>query len=840
MHAHFCAIAAGLHDLGKLSRSFQYLHPAFWPHSALGTRPDTLPQTLRHWEATAILLNTNEVRASLSSVFGEHGLSETLISAVAGHHGAAPRGEYVHAAPLMARRHPEIGLECVAAAAALSAELVSLFGILGNLGEIAEPEAFSFALNGLITLADWVGSDESFFEFVDPALPLTAYWPLALRRADEALESKGLLPAHAISAPSLHGLSAHAGRPRPMQALAGSMPISEEPQIIVIEDGTGSGKTEAAFLLAGRMMAAGLGEGLFVALPTMATANAMHGRLEAALGGLFDGGASLVLAHGRAGIARQLDTLVATGEEGGGEQSRVRTWFNAWIADSRKKAFFASAGVGTIDQAFLSILPKKHLTMRQYALAGRILVVDEAHACDAYMGEELKTLAEMHARLGGSMIVLSATLGLAVRSKLIESFALGRGVHSRRMGALREQVRSTAYPLLTRWSLGEGVEEIGVESDPALARSVDIARVETRADVVRIALDAAARGAAVAIVCNAVDPAIETFEALLAAGHDPSRVHLFHARFTVEDRLGIEERVQAWFGRASGDRERAGRILVATQVIEQSLDVDFDLIVSDLAAVDLIVQRAGRLWRHQRQQRPLAAPVLHLLTPDPGSVQELKWLEATLGPASFVYNMPGVLWRTARDLLAKGRLDTPGDLRRLIETAYDVREDDLPAALRSGHATSVGRGYAERAQARRNTIIPANGYIELTTPSADEDIGTRLGEKSLTIRLGRRDGLALGPLCRRSGADDRLNWALSEIAVRDAWFRSSRGGALPQPADEAIVEAARSLWPEWERGIPLYDVDRDGRLLSVEGRMYLYDDETGLRRIVFPDDLRIE
>ncbi len=752
-----------------------------------------------------------------------------LISAIAGHHGVAPGGDLVGADAADAKRHPEIGPECVLQATALAAEIVALFDDLRNLPEIHRPESFSFALNGLITLADWVGSDETFFEFLDPAIPLVDYWPMALRRADAALESKGLRPARPATLPSLRRLSGHAGSPRPMQKLAGAITVPGEPQIVVIEDGTGSGKTEAALLLAGRMMAAGLGEGLFVALPTMATANAMHGRLEAALGGLFDGEASLVLAHGKADIAARLDRLAAAGQEDE-EQSGVRSWFNAWIADSRKTAFFASAGAGTIDQAFLSILPKKHLTMRQYALAGRILVIDEAHACDAYMGEELKTLAGMHARLGGSMIVLSATLGRAARAELVKAFAFGRGMHPRFMRAIDEQIRSTAYPLLTRWSETGGLEEIAVDGDPGLSRSVEIARIETRADGIRLALDAAARGAAVAIVCNAVDPAIETFEALLAAGHDASRCHLFHARFTVDDRLGIESRVQAWFGRASGERERAGRILVATQVIEQSLDVDFDLMISDLAPADLIVQRAGRLWRHDRVHRPLLGPVLHLLTPEPVAATGSTWLEATLGPASFVYKMPGVMWRTSRDLLGKARLDTPGDLRRLIEAAYDQGDSDLPEPLRQPHRSSLGEKHGERSLASQNVIKPSDGYSVLTAPSADEDIGTRLGEKSLTVRLGRRDGDALVPLCQRLGADAGLNWALSEIAVRDSWFRGGKGGTLPQAADETIVETARSHWPEWERAIPLYEVDASGRLLSMDEGRLLYDHVSGLHR----------
>jgi CRISPR-associated endonuclease/helicase Cas3 len=828
-HARVCGFLAALHDLGKISRSFQFGQPGLWPVAVLGACPPALPRSLRHWEATAILLNAGEVKEALSPLFGSVGLPAMLISAVAGHHGIAPCADHVDADARGAARHPEIGPDCVAAAAGLTAELVDLFDNLRDLDLGDRLADFSFALNGLTTLADWVGSDEAFFAFADPAIPLADYWPQALRRADDALRSKGLLPAIPVAAPSLRGLCGHAGTARPMQAAAAALTIPDEPQIVFIEDGTGSGKTEAALLLAGRMMAAGLGEGLFVALPTMATANAMHGRLDAALGGLFDDDASLVLAHGRTDVARRLARLAAAGRADAAE-SGVRRWFDAWISDSRKTAFFASAGAGTIDQAFLSILPKKHLTMRQYALVGRILVVDEAHACDAYMGEELKTLAQMQARLGASMIILSATLGRGARSDLIESFALGRGVHPKFMRALREQVRSTAYPLLTRWSESSGVDEIAVDGDPTLARSVDVSRIETRADVARLALEAAARGAAVAIVCNAVDPAIETFEALLAAGHDPDRCHLFHARFTVEHRLGIEERVQAWFGRNSGEDDRAGRILVATQVIEQSLDVDFDLMVSDLAPADLIVQRAGRLWRHQRPHRPLAAPVLHLLTPEPATATGPTWLEATLGPASFVYDMPGVMWRTARDLLGKSRLDTPGDLRRLIETAYGTEEDDLPEPFRQSHLSSLGKTHGERSLASHNVITPSDGYVALTAPSADEEIGTRLGEKSLTIRLGRRQGGAIIPLCRRSGADDGLNWALSEISLRESWFRGGKSGASPQPADETIVEATRSLWPEWEREIPLFEVDEGGPLSTKVGDQHLYDRTSGLRR----------
>jgi len=826
-HLSLCALLAALHDLGKISRSFQALVPALWPEAVLGACPRTPPSGLRHWHATAKLLAAPEVEAALAPVFGPGGLDGQVRAAVAGHHGLAPDEEVLNADSFASVRDPAIGPMCVEAAASACAELVALFDDLRDLPGIADPEGFSFALNGLITLSDWVGSDPARFAFEDPAMPAAQYWPIAQERAAEALAATGLPPARPTAVPSLARLSPHVAMPRPMQTAASVLSIGRDPQIVVIEDGTGSGKTEAALLLAARMIASGLGEGLFVALPTMATANAMHGRLKAALGGVFDGPASLVLAHGKADLAGRLARL-AEGVSAGGEGDEMRTWASAWVADNRKKAFLASAGAGTIDQAFLSILPKKHLTLRQYALAGRILIVDEAHTCDAYMGEELKVLVQMQARLGGSVIVLSATLSRSQRGDLLAAFALGRGLRSASAGALRDSLRSQAYPLLSRWCAGEGVSETAVDGAPGLARRVEVRRIGDRAQTVTMALEAAARGAAVGIICNAVDPAIETWRALRDAGQPADRCHLFHARFTMEDRMAIEARVQGWFGRDSTPDRRAGRILVATQVIEQSLDLDFDVLISDLAPVDLLVQRAGRLWRHARSGRPEAVPTLHVLTPEPQGVARADWLDPVLGPAAFVYRMPGVMWRTARDLLAKGALETPDDLRTLIETAYAPEDEDLPPCLRGPHQEMLGTGHGERACGKHAAIDPDAGYAVLCEMSADEEIGTRLGEPSVTLRLARREGATLVPLARHPGADAVTRWALSEVAVRLAWLQRAGGGAVPEPADPGMVEAARAIWPEWEAQLPLYEVDGAGRLATETDVGLAYDGEAGL------------
>lgn len=843
-HSRLCTALAALHDLGKISPWFQAQAPEFWPTTILGKMPASA-RSINHWQATAVLLGDAGIRGILDTKLPAFATSEQIVAAVAGHHGRPPGDEFLGGNAGF--HQAAIGEICTGIARLLCREV---FDLLVPAPIAAPPavhvEALSFCLNGLITLSDWVGSDCDVFVFEDPQMPLATYWPLALSRAESALRAKGLMPAKSRPVPVLSDLSPRAGRaPRPMQVAAGDVAIDTGPQLILIEDGTGSGKTEAALLLAARMMAAGQGEGIYVALPTMATANAMHGRLDVAIGGLFEETAvrplSLVLAHGKASLAKALDNL-AHGEAAGHPASdrreeTVSERFNAWIGDSRKKAFFADAGAGTIDQAFLAVLPKKHLTLRQYALSGRILIVDEAHACDAYMGEELKTLVEMQARLGGSVIILSATLGAAMRRDLILAFARGRGLKDRHAGPLKRRPLSQAYPLLTRYAGGTELQEIPVETLSALSRCVTIARLNDRAAGISLALEAAGRGASVAILCNAVDSAIAVHAALAMAGHPAERLTLFHARFVLGDRMEIEQRVLRLFGPQSQPQVRAGQILVATQVVEQSLDLDFDVMISDLAPVDLLIQRTGRLWRHQRSGRPVDTPVLNVVSPDFLAAADADWLQEALGPAAYTYRLPGVLWRTARDLFSNGRLETPDDLRRLVEAAYRTDGDDLPDGFAKAHDETAGVDYAARHLARHNMIDPRAGYAGLRAVSTDEEIGTRLGEQTVTLRLGAYEGSTLVPLVRRQGASEAVNWALSEISVRYRWLAgkgASDPSPLPAPDHAAAVDAVRATWPEWEQTMPLYGVGKDGRLLTVGQDRLVYDAQAGLRRLEDP------
>ena len=692
-------------------------------------------------------------------------------------------------------------------------------------------------MSGLVTLADWVGSDSDYFSFESVDTRLEDYWDWALTQAEKALVGKGLLAQSPESRPSYASFAPQAApHPRPMQKLAEEAPLKDGAQLFILEDTTGAGKTEAAIMLAARMMAAGKGEGLYFALPTMATANAMYERLAVTYQKLFETSASedlsLVLAHGRSNLSEAFRAIVNSTDMANGSEDETASAFCAqWIADDRRKAFYADVGAGTIDQAFLSILPKRHLTLRQYGLAGRILIVDEAHCFDAYMGEELSALLELHAQNGGSAIVLSATLSLQQRRDMAEAFAKGLGL--RDPEDLSDQLCSEAYPLLTSATIG-GVQECESGFDSALRRSVTVERLPDRITAETRALSAAKEEAAVLVICNAVDEAIAVYESLVGQMDNPDHIHLFHARFAQSDRQVIENDVLRRFGRDAKATGRAGHILVATQVVEQSLDLDFDLVISDLAPVDLIIQRAGRMWRHldkrPPESRPVESPHTLIVSPDPDQVEDQNWLEPALGKAAFVYQNAGVMWRSAKALSDAGCIDTPESFRPLIEYVY--ANGDVPPALEEKQIEDEGKEMGSRSLGRFNVVSLEEGYGSLPTElSGTEDIGTRLGEPTVMLRLARLEEDRLIPWCTVPDDDPNRAWALSEIRVRENFL----AGALPPPEDQTLQEQAKSDWPEWEREILIAVVEGDGRVRlegAKEDGYFTYCRRIGCRYVV--------
>ena len=824
-HSLVLALVA-LHDIGKFTRTFQCKVPDLWP-TALGAFR-AVSESYGHDTAGYGLLTgplTDDVAGTLLPRWGNSG--RALLRAVCGHHGRPP-------GPIDAMSGEDACDVCIGVARSFAAEAVQVVG--------AAPVAFpgkvvalrlAWQLAGLAVLADWIGSNEAWFAAQAAQMPLAGYWAdHALPQAADAVARAGIVPASARRRLSLSDLAAHATEATPLQILAATMELTGEgPSLVVIEDQTGAGKTEAALLLAHRMMVAGQARGVFVALPTMATANAMYLRLADAYRVLFEAGEtpSLVLAHGRRALHQgfQKSILPQSGEavspdhpsadpadETAGAQCA------AWVASDRRRAFLADVGVGTVDQALLAVLPARHAALRLLGLSQRVLIVDEAHAYDAYMLRELETLVAFHAGLGGSAIVLSATLPQARRAALVAAFHRGAGGEA-------PNLVCDHYPLVTVASVGGGREEPCAPRRD-LGRTVLVERLAVVEDVVARIAVAARAGLAVAWVRNAVDDAIEGHAALRAQGIEAD---LFHARFAMGDRLEIEAAAMARFGRTARQAERAGRVLVATQVIEQSLDLDFDLIVSDLAPIDLLIQRAGRLWRHRRQDRPAEAdaPRLLVLSPEPVDAPGADWLSGPLRRTGHVYPHAGLLWRTAREIFAVGKIDTPGDVRRLVESVY-AAPDDVPEGLRHAQEAADGAERAAGGMAELNVLKWADGYQSGQGWDSDVRTPTRLSEDSVTFRLARWDGGVLTPWCEAESP--RLAWALSEVTLA-AW--RAQGVPAPSGALAAAVAEAKRDWGRWEQEMPLLALSRSagdwaGCVVTDKGveRRAICDPQVGL------------
>jgi CRISPR-associated endonuclease/helicase Cas3 len=784
------ATLVALHDIGKFTRPFQAKVPALWP-TVLGEPSGRLA---RFHDDDGYALLCGALKQRLDRLFAGWRPPSSrypLFRAVTGHHGRPPNQFDTPTLP------SSVACDvCIKAAGAFIDEAFAVIDPppLPSLYS-ASRQRLAWFLAGLAVAADWLGSGRRWFQPVVAAehTDLHRYWQeVALPRARNAAADAGLTPSRVSSDTGLRHVFPAVSTARPVQSWAEAVALPDGPALFTIEDATGSGKTEAALVLAHRLMAADRGDGLFFALPTMATADAMYSRLGQAYLRLFtpDARPSLVLAHGQRASHPDFTASILDGATDPRGDSRepadqpASAQCAAWIADDRRKAFLAEIGVGTIDQAIMAVLPTRHAPLRLLGLSQRVLIVDEAHAYDAYMTEELHRLLTFQAALRGSAIVLSATLTAQQRAELNSAFLAGLGQEGAPDGAI-------AYPLVTVASAA-GVLAKPCPLAPGLARRIIVERVPETATAVEKIAAAARAGASVAWVRNAVDDAIEAHEALRATGLDAM---LFHARFAMGDRQDIERNVVACFGHDSPPERRRARVLIATQVVEQSLDLDFDLMVTDLAPADLVIQRSGRLWRHPHRERPIPGPRLLLLAPDPIDDPPAAWLGTELRRTGFVYPDHALLWRSARVLLRTGCIKTPDGIRALVEAAYDREAPDaIPPGLSSSAFRAEGSELGAAAVACQNLLKLDKPYErESGLWEPDVRTPTRLADERIVFRLARFDGGTVVPWYRHE--DPRRAWTLSEVSVR--------ANRLKGTPEDPAVSAAKRDWPTWDRDIPV-------------------------------------
>ena len=778
-----------LHDLGKFARVFQGLVPHLSPDlvepdedKVYSKRHDTLGWWLWRKFIEDQCLPPELPRAEsefwqvwMRSVTGHHG--KPPLEVEDGGHFRADASDYF----LRADRN---------AAHLFMQELAELFLAkhlplpIPQKEQLAIIKKHAWHLAGLSVLADWLGSSQSYFPYRSAPLTLQAYWAMAQQQAQQAVTNAGLQSGAVRSWSQPTELFGYLQEPTPLQQYAATVELDDRPQLFLLEDVTGAGKTEAALILTQRLMQAGRAHGLYFALPSMATANQMYQRVGQVYRQLYENTAqpSLVLAHG----ARQLleefrQSVIQTGEQTADvnyqpDEATASAQCNGWLADNRKKALLAEVGVGTLDQALLAVLPARHQSLRLLGLAGKVLLVDEVHSFDEYMLSLLRTLLTAHARQGGSVILLSATLSLDERDKLLAAYRRGLGITQ------YEGLADERYPLAVQ--AGQHLKTHACATRPQVRRQVQIQMLHQEEDAIDWIVKQANQGHCIAWIRNTVDDARRAYQALVQ--HMPDEhVLLFHSRYAMGDRLDIEADVLQRFGKHSQGAQRVGRVLIGTQVLEQSLDFDVDAMISDLAPIDLLIQRAGRLQRHARQANgdPAAdgeeqrlPPVLHVLTPEPVDAPVADWYASMFPKAAYVYPDAGKLWLGARALQQAGCIVTPGEagqsgaVRELVEAVYGADIYAVPECLQKASTQQIGQDLAMQSQARFNALQLDKGYCIDSSARWYEDhqVPTRLGDETLTLYLAVQRNGALGPL-----RDEALHaWEQSAVRVRATLAKS--------------------------------------------------------------------
>ncbi len=773
---------AAVHDIGKATPAFARKHaPSHAALAGLGLRFPEVETETDHACLGGYLLKVHRARIVDGAVAGHAAIAAEV---VAGHHGAfrattdigGPR--VIEGAGLRPphdgpwRKAQESLLDRISGALRASG---TAWGIAPLDPDDRPARA---ALAGLVIVADWLASSEEDFPYAsgDDLHNLCEYVHGARARARRVLDR---LAWHDLPAPEpaipfelLFGL---AGGPNDLQK-AMRMPRPDGPALVVVEAPMGLGKTEAALDLFDRVAREGGQTGLFVGLPTQATANGLFDRLASFLRQRHGGSAANVqLLHGQAQLAAAFAPLLThdatAGRElvpagihdGDAHVEEGAVVAAAWF-QGRRRGLLASFGAGTVDQAMMTALRTRFLPLRILGLAGKVVVIDEVHAYDVYMTTIIGRLLEWLGALDCTVILLSATLPRARRDDLAEAFRMGL---QRRMPGTQPDVTSLApsapYPRIT-WVTAastrvEAFALAGPTKHVRLHRRPD-AHAEPDAFGAWLA-ETLANGGCAVIIATTVRRAQTIHRGLArwfsgdASDGDPV-LDLFHARFPFAWREAIELRVRRRFGPpgrmvATPDgptvpvRRPHRAVLVATQVVEQSLDLDFDLLVTQPAPGDLLLQRMGRVHRHRRDQRPsgLETPTVCLLeppdrpdvTPDYARDEMAIYAEAPL-------------LRTALALAGRDHLVLPDDIDALVEATYaDGIPDGIPDAWASRLAladASAAKDHAEEATKAEARLVPSpwsgHNLHDLTSLSGGGSLAEDAPEVNAYLRAQTRLG----------------------------------------------------------------------------------------------------
>ncbi len=748
-------VLAALHDIGKFNHGFQNKALAKAPFTA-GHLGELVGLLDGEYAASKRLLEA--VRSATLDTWGS-AIGELLVATISHHGRPIGVGRPVNPACWEQRdgRDPFAGI------ADLVEKTRTWFPLAWTdaVDPLPESPAFQHAWCGLVTLADWIGSDsERFFPFSEGAADRM---PFARERAALACGRLGLAagPARRSLGPEAPGFERIAPglTARPAQeAMLQLAPAGPNGSVALLEAETGSGKTEAALAYFARLFQAGLVDGLYFALPTRTAATQIYRRVLEAVVPLFPA------AEFRPAVVLAVPGYLEVDGTAGVRLPEFRVLWpdelphdRGWAAEHPKRYLAGTIAVGTVDQALLSALTVSHAHMRSTSLLRHLLVVDEVHASDAYMTRILEEVLDHHLGARGHALLMSATLGAAARERL-----LARRVD--RPGFVPPPVVaavSCPYPLVS-FRQGGHRREIAVPTAAGSQKQVEVelaSEMEAPEAIARRALSAARGGARVLVIRNTVAGCVATQLALEAfAGAEREESLLFrcqgvpaphHARFAKPDREKLDAAIEAAFGK---QRPLGGCVAVGTQTVEQSLDLDADLLITDLCPMDVLLQRIGRLHRHSGRMRPAAFQMARtvVLTPTEPLDTHIRGGGEARGPHGLgtVYEDLRTLEATRRILAADGRLEIPRHNRKLVETATHpgalaelVQQLGTPWSAHQQHV--IGSLLANRRQGTLNLVRrdldfgtdPGGETVEFPSGDTARRIPTRLGLEDRLVRF---------------------------------------------------------------------------------------------------------
>lgn len=675
-----------VHDIGKASISFQSRITLLLP--------EIREQLERELIFSSVVLEQKtypHARAG-EAILMELGCPAGLASIVGAHHGKPQEDKLEDPVGEQIEIHREKfwgkGQEClwreIWAALYQSALQKAGFSSAAELPTLTIPA--ELLLSGLLIMADWIASNSRFFPLISceetgeesiyphritqgwNALALTFPWESEYPVMDAAAFAAqfGFLPNDV------------------QNAVLEAANRLETPCLFIIEAQMGVGKTEAALAAAEIFAAKFHAGGLFFGLPSQATANGIFTRLLSWAKTQSEAMEhSVRLAHGMAQLNDTYRTLIP-GHANIADTEEDGVFAHPWF-QGNKQALLADFVIGTIDQFLLAALKQKHVMLRHLGLAGKVVIIDEVHAYDVYMNVYLERVLAWLGRYHVPVVLLSATLPSARRIALLNAYT-NRNI-------TLEEAGSREYPLLT-WTQGKSVKQsaIKLRAEP---RAVCVQR-ETEEKLPRLLKQALREGGCAGVLVNTVKKAQAIAEQLK---HElPAfEILLFHAQFLTPDRAEKEKAILERFGKYSTSAGRDRKIVVGTQVLEQSLDIDFDILVTELCPMDLLLQRIGREHRHKRvRPAPLENATCIVLTPSDG----------TFDTGSKAIYSEWLLWRTLQLLPAK--INLPQDIPRLVQDTYGWETAEVLAKTAEADAL-LARYQTEQAKRKEK----AEAYVIL-------------------------------------------------------------------------------------------------------------------------------